>query len=209
MMRYDAVIFDIDGTLWDASPVSADGWNSGLAELGIDRRVSTAGIRSVTGNPYEVCVDILLPGLRLDYPGLVQTLNDCEMAAIKSRGGEFFDGAIEGIRGLSPDFKIFLMSNCQEWYLDLFLGFSGIAPLLTGFDCYGASGLPKDRMLRRMKETYRLGDPVYVGDTAGDETGARLAGIGFIHVSWGFGQPEGDTKSVGSFRELVEYLRGD
>jgi phosphoglycolate phosphatase len=207
-MRYNAVIFDIDGTLWDASAVSVDGWNRGLAELDIAETVSTAGIRSVTGNPYETCVDMLLPGLRLQYPGLVQTLNDCEMVAIRARGGEFYDGAIEGIRALSRDFKVFLVSNCQPWYLELFLDFSGIKPVLSGSDCHGASGLPKDGMLRRMKNDYRLKSPVYVGDTAGDETAAKLAGMDFLHVSWGFGKPEKETKSVGSFAELVEYLRG-
>jgi phosphoglycolate phosphatase len=207
-MPYDAVIFDIDGTLWDASAVSADGWNAGLAALGIARRVSTAGIRSVTGNPYEVCVDILLPGLRLEYPGLVQTLNDSELAAIRARGGEFFTGAIEGVRKLGRDFKIFLVSNCQPWYLELFLGFSGIEKLLAGSDCHGASGLPKDGMLRRMKNDYRLTNPVYVGDTAGDQIAAGSAGIDFIYVSWGFGRPAGDARSVDSFPELVAYLRG-
>jgi phosphoglycolate phosphatase len=206
-MLHDAIIFDIDGTLWDASQTSADGWNSGLEMLRIDRRVSAAGIRSVTGNSYETCVDILLPGLRSSYPDLFQTLNDCEMVAIKSRGGKFYDGAIEWIRGLSRDFKIFLVSNCQEWYMDLFLGFSGIEEVLTGFDCHGVSGLSKDQMLSRIKNDYRLNNPVYVGDTAGDETAARIASVDFVHVSWGFGKPEGDTKCVETFRELVEYLR--
>ena len=36
-MLPDAVIFDIDGTLWDASKTSADGWNTGLKMLGIEQ----------------------------------------------------------------------------------------------------------------------------------------------------------------------------
>jgi phosphoglycolate phosphatase len=208
-MHHDAVIFDIDGTLWDASKTSAAGWNSGLAKLGIARRVSPARIRSVTGNNYERCVDMLLPGLKASYPDLIRTLNDCETAAIKSRGGEFFRGAVTAVRELSENFRVFLVSNCQEWYLDLFLGFSGLRAVLAGFDCYGISGLPKSAMLRRIKREHRLNNPVYVGDTAGDQAAAKMADIEFIHVSWGFGEPEGDAKTVDSFAELLDYLRGE
>jgi phosphoglycolate phosphatase len=208
-MLYDAAIFDIDGTLWDASRTSAEGWNSGLAKLGIDRRISPSQIRSVTGNAYERCVEILLPGLQASCPELIQTLNDCEMAAIRSRGGEFFRGAVVAIRELSESLRVFLVSNCQEWYLDLFLGFSGLRPVLAGFDCHGISGLPKSAMLRKIKGAYLLNNPVYVGDTAVDQAAAKMAGIEFIHVSWGFGEPDGDVKTANSFAELMEYLRDE
>lgn len=207
-MRNDAVIFDIDGTLWDASAASAAGWNDALAGLGVDRVLSAADIRSVTGQPYEVCVDILLPGLQTSYPGLFQALNDHEMAAIKARGGGFFPGALAAVRELSANFRVFLVSNCQQWYLDLFLGFSGLGPVLAGSDCHGKSGLPKGAMLRRMKNVHSLRSPAYIGDTAGDREAAAKAGVEFIHAAWGFGGPERGVKTVSSFAELRKYLTG-
>jgi phosphoglycolate phosphatase len=59
MTQYDALIFDIDGTLWNASPASAKGWTRGLAQLGIDKAISAEQIEQVAGYPYEQCVDIL------------------------------------------------------------------------------------------------------------------------------------------------------
>jgi phosphoglycolate phosphatase len=206
-MHYDAIIFDIDGTLWDASPASAEGWNTGLAKLGINRKVSAEQARSVAGNPYDKCIDILLPGLRIKYPELRKTLEGCEIEAVESRGGEFYDGVIEGIRTLTSESKVFLVSDCQEWYLNLFFGFSRLKSVLTGFDCNGISGLPKNEMLARIKRDYFLHNPVYIGDIASDETAAKLAGIDFVHAAWGFGQPVGETKTVGSFAELLDYLR--
>jgi phosphoglycolate phosphatase-like HAD superfamily hydrolase len=47
---------------------------------------------------------------------------------------------------------------------------------------------------------------VYVGGTASDEAAARIAGITHIHVSWGFGQPEGNPMIVNSFAELLVLL---
>ena len=207
-MHHDAVIFDIDGTLWNACRASAAGWNAGLAKLGIDGKVGPEQIRSVAGKPYEECVDILLPGLKVKYPALLPTLNDCETEAVQSSGGEFFDGVIDGIQALAGESKVFLVSNCQEWYLNLFLGFSGLKPALAGFDCHGLSSLPKNEMLSRIKSHHSLHHPVYVGDTAGDEAAAKSAGIEFVHVAWGFGDSEGAAKTVGSFTELLDYLRG-
>ena len=205
-MTYDALIFDIDGTLWNASATSAKGWNMGLTKLGIDKKVSAEQIGMVAGLPYEECVDMLFPGMRKSYPELFKTLDKYETEAIKSEGGLFFDGVIEGILELAGRYKIFLVSNCQEWYLRLFLDFSGLKHILAGADCNGISGLPKNEMLLRMKRDYALKNPVYIGDTAGDEEAAELADIDFIFASWGFGKPNGSPTTVTSIGELLEHI---
>ncbi len=203
---FDALIFDIDGTLWNASPACAKGWNRGLQKLGIDRIISPEQIEQVSGHPYEQCIDILLPGIRAAFPKLINTLNQYETESVKSEGGEFFAGALKSIKQLVDRHKIFLVSNCQEWYMRLFLDFSNLKPLLSGFDCHGLSGLPKNEMLSRLKYHHSLYYPVYIGDTVGDETAARLAGIAFIYVAWGFGRPEGKPITVQSFDELISFL---
>jgi phosphoglycolate phosphatase len=202
----DGLIFDIDGTIWNASPASAEGWNLGLEKLGINRKLSPEHITKVAGHPFEECVDILLSGLRAKVPGLFDTLNQFETEIVRAEGGEFFDGVQEGIRQLAGEYKIFIVSNCQAWYLDFFLDFSKLRPWLTGFDCYGLSGLPKNEMLLNLKNNHSLFNPVYIGDTAGDEIASKLAGMDFIHVSWGFGKPEGKPKTVNSFPELLDYF---
>jgi phosphoglycolate phosphatase len=203
----DAIIFDIDGTLWNATPATSKGWNLALAKLGIEGNITAEEVSAVAGNPYEKCVDILLPGVRMKYPELFDILNACEEEILQSEGGVFYDGVIEGIPRLARDHKIFLVSNCQEWYLDLFLDLSGIRPVFSGVDCYGKSGQPKNGMLLNMKHSHSLVKPVYVGDTAGDEAAAKLAGLEFIHVSWGFGKPEGKPKTIDSFVDFMDYLK--
>ena len=204
--EYDSLIFDIDGTLWNASPASAKGWNLGLTKLGIDQEVSSAQIEMVAGHPFQECLDILLPGIRANVPELFDTINQYESEAVKSDGGEFFDGVLEGIRNLAKSYKIFLVSHCQEWYMGQFLDFSNLRPWLTGIDCYGMSGLPKNEMLVNLMSKHSLRHPVYIGDTAGDEKAAKLAKMDFIYVSWGFGKPEGAPIEVNSFSELLGYF---
>jgi len=118
-MENDALIFDIDGTLWNAVSVSTKSWNTGLKKLGITKEISIQEIESVTGNPYEKCVEILLPGFKNQYPELLKVLDECEATAVKNEGGIFYDGVINGIKKLAQAYKIFLVSNCQEWYMEL------------------------------------------------------------------------------------------
>lgn len=206
LSQYDALIFDIDGTLWNASPASAKGWTRGLEKLGIDRTISAEQIERVAGHPYAQCVDILLPELRVQYPTLLNTLNDCETEVVTAEGGKFYDGVIDGLLHLARSYKVFLVSNCQEWYLNLFLDFSGFRAMLAGVDCHGLSGLPKHDMLVRIKREHALRNAVYIGDTAGDEAAAKLANLAFVYVSWGFGTPEGKPRTVNSFAELLTYV---
>jgi phosphoglycolate phosphatase len=205
-MKNDAIIFDIDGTLWDATVASAVGWNNGLGNLGINKKISARDIQKVTGKPQQECVEILFPDLVKEYINLPEVLDKYEIEAIKVQGGIFYDGVINGIEKLSRAYKIFIVSNCQDWYLKLFFEKAGIGEFIFGYDCNGMSGLPKDEMLAKMKEKYSLINPVYVGDTASDEQATAAAGMEFIHVSYGFGKPQNNPKSFDSFYALVDYL---
>lgn len=206
-MNNDSIIFDIDGTLWNACPAIAKGWNAGLAKLNINKKVVAEQIESVAGNPHEQCIEILLPGLQAQYPELLPIFNDCEIKAVRTDGGTFYDSVIDGIKELADLQRIFLVSNCQDWYMQVFFEFSELGPLLDGFDCCGMSGLPKDQMLSRIRSDYSLNNPVYIGDTAGDEKAANLANMEFIHAGYGFGRPENKAKSFDSFAALLDYFK--
>jgi len=205
-MKPDAIIFDIDGTLWNACGATAIGWSAGLASLGIDKKVSYREIERVAGNTIEVAVDILFSGLRAQHPELTETLAKYEADEIQTRGGIFYPHSIRGIKELAKNYKIFLVSNCPEWYLRAFLERSGLRQILTDFDCHGLSGMPKDEMLARLSFRHCLENPVYIGDTAMDKEAASLAGMGFIQVSYGFGLVEDRLNSFDSFASLLEYL---
>lgn len=205
-MNNDAIVFDLDGTLWNASVASAKGYSMALAKLDIDKKITPKQIEGVSGKPNEECIKILLPGLIGKYPALPDQLDKYEIGIIKSEGGKFYDGVIEGIPKLASEYKLFIVSNCQAWYLDLFLELSNLKKYLIGFDCNGTSGQPKNEMLLNIKSNYSLNNPVYIGDTAGDENAANLANMEFIHVSYGFGKTKNETKKFDSFTTLLDYF---
>ena len=48
---------------------------------------------------------------------------------------------------------------------------------------------------------------VYVGDTAGDEESARVAGIPFIFAKYGFGEAKAPDYLLEEFSQLPELMK--
>ncbi len=205
-MNYDALIFDLDGTLWDAAPASTEGWNRALAQLRLPIKLTAADIRSVAGNPTPRCFEILLPALCPLPEATFRLFMDREREAIEKLGGVLYDGVAEGLGRLEARYRLFLVSNCPQWYLDSFFNLSGLRPCFTDWDCHGSSGLPKSAMLERLCSRYALQRAVYVGDTKGDRDAAEQAGIEFAHARYGFGNPAPSLMSFDGFSDLVAHF---
>lgn len=205
-MKYDSIIFDLDGTLWNTLTACSNGWNDGLKSLGIPKSITTNDLKRVVGNPWNICAEMLFPNLIKKHNNLFKTLDDYERKAITTKGGIFYDGMIDGIKILSKNNGLFLISNCQEWYLMEFFKQSKMDKYLQDYDCFGISQKPKSEMINNMLQKYSLQKSVYVGDTAGDQKATELAEIDFIHAAWGYGKVENKYLSVDSFTELTDYL---
>lgn len=206
LRRPDALIFDIDGTLWDAAEPTTRGWNRALEELGVDTRVTVAGIRSVAGTPFAGCVEILLPELCPPSEEMLHTFDSSEKVAIIESGGTLFPGVAEGMRALAAAYPLYVVSNCQDWYFELFLGSSGLGAYLSSGDCNGYSRVPKSEMLLRLARSHDLQKAVYVGDTNGDQDAARQAGMSFGYAGYGFGVVADPELSFGTFGEIAKHF---
>lgn len=205
-MFLDCLIFDLDGTLWDATVSTATAWNIALAEVGSEKRVTADDIRSVAGKPFGECVDILLPGALRQYPDLNALLDAREMEYVAKDGGVLYEEVRDGIEKLAQDYSLFIVSNCDTWYLNLFLDQTGLRSKFSGVDCNGMSRVSKDQMLRDIQQKFAMQKPVYIGDTAGDEQCANLAEIPFMHAVYGFGTAQHPVQSFHSFTEIVSFF---
>jgi phosphoglycolate phosphatase len=205
-VTYDALIFDLDGTLWDAAPATTEGWNRALAQLRLPIRLTAAEIRSVAGNPTPRCFEILLPALCPLPQETYLLFQQREREAVEALGGVLYEGVPDGIRRLAAALPVFLVSNCLEWYLDSFLRFSGLQPHLTAWDCHGSSGTGKVGMLSDLAARHGLRHAAYVGDTQGDCDAAGQAGMDFVFARYGFGEAERWELAFDGFPQLVDYF---
>ena len=204
---FDGIIFDLDGTLWDAVPTPVRGWNNGLDDLGIDKRVTIEEIMAITGKPAQECMDIVFSDLYSSYPNIGETMNQYEADALKRDGGKIYQGVKELLPELSQKFPLFIVSNCTEWYLELFFNFSNLKKHFQSWDCAGMSNAPKSEMLQNMVQSNNLNKPVYVGDTAGDEAAAKGAHMPFIYAAYGFGDCQEYIAACSTFQEVVDQFK--
>lgn len=184
--KVKAVIFDLDGTLWNASETSAIGFNRGLKLLGSEQVISKEEVEAVAGKPYRECLEILIKSFDVDMDRIEDVLNREEESAVKEFGGILYDGVEELLNKLNGKVGLYIISNCQEEYLELFLDRYKLRDYFIGYDCHGMSNRPKDQMIRDMIDLYKLEDVIYVGDTEGDKLSSQLAGIPFVHALYGF-----------------------
>ena len=208
MKHFDSIIFDLDGTLWDTSETCAKAWNNALLELGItDRQVTAEGIRSVTGMPFDVCVKTLFSDLDTALVGeLEDRIDTLERLHLTAAGGLIFDGVLEGIKRLAEHYELSIISNCQSWYLQLFLERSGLRAYFAESTCHGDSRIAKSEMIADLCRTRALSNPIYIGDTMGDQIASLKAGVSFGHARYGFGNSDASTAAFNTFSELLEYF---
>jgi phosphoglycolate phosphatase len=210
-LRYDSAIFDLDGTLWDATPAWAEAYNQGIAAVGLKHKELTAAeMAALTGKTRDEIFGQLFPGMSdAQRDALDAEITPRGMALMRERGGSLYPGVAEGLDRLAVEFPLYIVSNCFEDYLEFFLDWSGLRHLFRDVETHGRTGQSKAQNIATLVRRNRLArSPVYVGDTAGDEAAAESAGVPFIHAAYGFGKPRGQHPAARSFSELVGILMG-
>jgi phosphoglycolate phosphatase len=204
----DAVVFDLDGTLWDTSASCAVGWNRVLERHRIAfRPITEHDVRGVTGKPHEQCIREVFAGLpETHILTLITATAHEDNEAVTELGGTVFQGVEIGLRRLSARYPLFIVSNCQTGYIEVFFKVSRLGGCFRDFECWGNTGLSKAENLRALIDRNRLRHPVFVGDTPGDQTAARACGAPFLHAGYGFGDcPDADHR-FDSFPALTSWL---
>ena len=204
--RFDSVIFDLDGTLWDASVAIAQAFQAAKESVDyIDNDVTLAQVQAVTGQPYTVVYERLFPNLPADkfeeYRALCARQ---ELAAAVQHGGAPYPGLAETLHYLTDQgYRLFIVSNCQRGYVEAFFEHSQLSHYFEGHQCFGTKLLPKSENIREVVAQYGLQAPVYVGDTPGDLAASQAAAVPFIFATYGFGQLD-TTEAPMRINQLAE-----
>ncbi len=205
MAKIDGVILDVDGTLWDSTGIVARAWTAAVRDGGGGDFVVTADmLRKLFGKTMSVIADNLLPELAPQKR--YEIMDICcryeRQALVEDECRICYPGVQETVRELSEIVPVFIVSNCQAGYIELFLEKTGLGPYVTDTECYGNTGKNKDENIRLLVGRNGLKHPVYVGDTQGDCDASQKAGVPFVYAAYGFGEADHKDAVIGSFGEL-------
>ena len=209
-IKTDAVVLDIDGTIWNTTGVVSSAWNQAIKDLGLDAPLTTPELlKKEFGKPMNVIADDLWPNLtRAQKEELMARCCVCEQAALEKNQADIsYPGVRDTIAALSKNFKLYIVSNCQSGYIELTMKKNGIEKFIRDHECYGDTGLGKADNLRALIGRNKIRFPVYVGDTQGDADASKAAGAKFIWASYGFGSVKDFDAKIERFDGLLDLLQ--
>ncbi|MDE7386790.1 MAG: HAD family hydrolase [Muribaculaceae bacterium] len=205
-MKYDSLIFDMDGTLWDAVDSYVEVWNTTSRELGVDRLVTRDDLLRYMGKTIDVIYSALMDGVDIAPDVYLRRLDYNESLLMPRLGGRLYRGVTEGIRELASRYRLFMVSNCGQDGLRNMLKFCGLTDCFEGTLTHGETGRGKDYNIAAIVREYNLQAPLYIGDTQGDSDAAHAAGVDMCHVTWGFGSCRDAELSFDSFPAMTKAL---
>ncbi len=209
-MKFDGLIFDVDGTLWDIGELAAESYNIVLKSEGYDRPFVTAEtLKSLFGKTTTEIADLLFNEIpsQKRYLLLEKCLETQDKRLRESVRDFGYEGTKETLEHLSKEYKIFIVTNAQKGYSELCEQKLGIENLVLGRLCYGDTGTEKGLTIKRLMTDNNLSSAVYIGDALGDEKACEVAQIPFIWASYGFGKAEKPIATIDDIRRLPEILK--
>ena len=205
-MRFESLIFDIDGTLWDSRVLVAEGYNIQLESEGLSHlAVNAEMFLPLFGKIMTEIADIIFPSIPApERYALMERCMDTENKYLKANPCRIGYPAVrETMEALAKTHRLFIVSNSQKGYPELCIEKLGLAPFLQGHLCFGDTGTSKGKTIRTLMEKYGVADCAYIGDTQGDYEATLEAGVPFIWAAYGFGTPEGYNHKIDRFADLL------
>ncbi|MGL4344991.1 MAG: HAD family hydrolase [Cellulosilyticaceae bacterium] len=204
-MKYDSIIFDLDGTLWDSIDSILHAWNRvATKHQGLMRDLTRSDIAGIMGLQVHQIGEKLFP--HLDEQKQMEIIHECcdvQCDDLRQCGGRLYEGLEETLKQLAEHHKLFIVSNCQNGYIEAFYHYHGLGKYFTDFEHPGRTGLSKGENIASVIKKYDLKAPIYVGDTEGDLKGARFAQIPFVYASYGFGKVKDYDYKIEKVSDLI------
>lgn len=204
-MKIDSIIFDLDGTLWSSMEGICAVWKEILSNYpNIEKIVTPADMEECMGLQTGEIGGKLFPDLDGNFQmKLMKECNDAELVYLGDHGGKLFPKLEETLEKLSEKHKLFIVSNCQDGYIQCFLKAHKLHKYFIDFECSGVTGLSKGENNKIIMERNNLKSPIYIGDTIGDADSAKVAGIPFVYARYGFGNVKEYDYVIDSFEEIL------
>lgn len=204
----DSIIFDLDGTLWDSTESIAKSWDKAVRE-------QTPLNVTITKDTMTPLLGQILPDIvRAIFPEeseesrehLLKICCQQEHEDLLKKCAPLYEGLEDTLAKLSDKYQLFIVSNCEAGYIEVFLETSGLGDYFSGHLCPGDTGHAKAYNIRELIQRYHLRSPVYVGDTQGDCDATKEAGIPFVFAAYGLGFAENPDYTIYKLPELLDLF---
>ena len=205
-MKYESLIFDIDGTLWDSRALVAEGYNKQLEAEGLGHLATNAAVlKTLIGKTMTDIADALFEEIptpeRYDLMERCMATENEYLFANPCQIG--YPKVKETLEQLKKKYRLFIVSNSQCGYPELCIEKLGLTELIEGHMCFGDTGTSKGQTILTLMKKHNIQSAIYIGDTQGDREACLEANMPFIFCTYGLGQAESWDAKIDSIDELL------
>lgn len=204
----DSIIFDVDGTLWDSTEIVAESWDEYLHNKEhMNITITAERLMGLFGQPLPAIAAQLLPDkTEAEQLRIIDACCQAEHEALLKTCAPLYEDLEKTLKTLSEKYPLYIVSNCQAGYIEVFLKATHLGHYFSGHLCPGDTGMEKGDNILKIIQDYKLSSPVYVGDTAGDYNACRQANIPFVFASYGFGHVENPDYTISELKDLISLF---
>lgn len=218
-MKYDLVIFDLDGTLMDTSKSITKTVNSAMEELGKKQYSANECVKFVGGGVSGLARNILG---KEKYDDI---MNEEMEKVIRKYYDIYFDYGVEPYEGI-PELLDFLEQNGVKKGIvtnkDHQTALSAVDKKLSKWKFDGIFGSnekeypnkPNPYNVDKMAQNLNISKEkiLFVGDMLVDINTAKNAGVDIVYCKWGFGEVKGETGisedvKVSDVQEIIKKIK--
>lgn len=205
-MKFDSIGFDLDGTLWNALDAITESWVRTSIKYGepVPTKEDVSGALGL--NKVDL-MNKLYPDMDYDkqmmfFDEAAKLCNDI----LAENGGILFDRMEETLEELSKHFKLYIVSNCQDGYIEAFFNAHKLGKYFCDYEHPDERCISKGENIKTVLKRNNLKNSVYIGDTQSDADAAKNAGVPFIYASFGFGKAESPDYTIDSYPEILNIV---
>ena len=204
-MYKTAIIFDLDGTLWDTSKKVLPAWNIVLDRYPeLNKKLTQEEMNSFFGKTLDEIAEMMLPCV--EEKRRLDVLNECckeEQVYLNEHGGNLYPDLENTLKRLKEKYDLYIVSNCQDGYLQSFLDFHVLNSYFKDYEMSGRTGQRKCENIKEVIRRNKLENAMYVGDTIDDFNAANGAMIPFVYANYGFGNVDDFKYEISKISDLV------
>lgn len=206
-MSRKAIIFDLDGTLWDTTDAFKTIYDKICKRNNIDIFYSKQDFESFMGSTPKgvitrMCKDLHWSeeqSIKFFKPFYLETLS-----YIKSFGANLYPLEEEVLSILNKQYDLYIVTNGSKGYAELYLSVSKLGKYFKGYLQAGDTGLDKAMNITKLIKDYGINKAIYVGDTYLDYLECKKANIDIIYASYGFGDIKDYKFKLNKISDLID-----
>lgn len=201
--KHDAILFDLDGTLWEVIDATYKSVNE-IAKRYNLKKIDIKTIHSVFGLNRIEAFKLYFPYLEPEYcMEIMDEISKESIKNIKEHGGHIYSNLENVLQQLIDKYQLFIVSNTgHKTYIETFLTTSGLKKYFTDYIAASELNITKAEGIRKVICDYEIKKAIYVGDTKKDMEASEIANVPFVQAKYGFGEDLETEYNINCIEEL-------